>query len=808
MSLNKKISKNTVSHVDAEEYIPYAAHFDEETILTKNGELMQVIKVTGFSYETIVDRKKKTSPLRSIIRKSILNNVTSDDFAIWINTVRSRKDISLSGRYENKFSKFLHEKWKLINDWQNQYVNELYISIIIEGEALSVKNPVTFFEAIKTEKMFKKRNDVLFNKYNELTEVTDRILKDLEEFGARRLGVKKRAGIYCSEIMGFISKIMHFKDVDIALEPSDLSLVFKDNDINFYYNTVMVEDKSIKADKRYGAIFTVKEFHEVSTQEIDKFLQLPVQFTVTESFDFLPASKVLEEFEEQKLIYELSKDSYMEKVSGIKDLFIANKGNKNDYCQHQITICISEKSVRDLQYGVNIAVETLRNLGVVFIREDLYMEDCFWAQIPANFDFICRNNYITTQNVAGYASLYNFPAGKLYDNYWGDAVTVFRTAYNTPYFFNFHTEDNGHSMIVGPYGAGKTVLLNFLVSEAQKFNCRTVYFEKGRGSEVFINAIGGDYYRVYDAINSGELKMNPLLLPDNPLHHKYLRRFFRDLILYTENIQGHDITLDEAALKKIEDAVLYNYSVPIEQRRLSNIVPLFWDKSDGIIFEHLSKYYGDGIYSKYFDNDEDNLNLGKRKIVGFDISVCVEKKTVLIPLMAYLLFLAEESFEFDTRELIVLDEAWDILDNPAFGPHLSKWLQRLKKKNALCIFATEAAKKAAKSSITNTLSEEINTYIFLPNNEIDESYGKIFNLDNEEIEAISLLKKKDRHFLLKHHEDTIIARLDLEGFDEELSILAANEKQIQIMHDMQKKYGSNPNDWMEKYFAAINQQEQ
>jgi type IV secretion system protein VirB4 len=81
-------------------------------------------------------------------------------------------------------------------------------------------------------------------------------------------------------------------------------------------------------------------------------------------------------------------------------------------------------------------------------------------------------------------SLHNYPAGKASANHWGPAVTVLNTTSGTPYFFNFHVRDVGHTMIIGPTGAGKTVLLNFLCAQAQKFNPRTFFFDKDVQSKI------------------------------------------------------------------------------------------------------------------------------------------------------------------------------------------------------------------------------------------------------------------------------------------------------------------------------------
>ncbi|GAT75848.1 type IV secretion system ATPase VirB4, partial [Ehrlichia ruminantium] len=91
--------------------------------------------------------------------------------------------------------------------------------------------------------------------------------------------------------------------------------------------------------------------------------------------------------------------------------------------------------------------------------------------------------------MAGFASQHNYPVGKKFNNHWGEAVTVFDTTSGTPFFFNFHIRDVGHTSIIGPTGGGKTVLMNFLCAQAMKFSPRIFFFDKDYGAEIFIRAI-------------------------------------------------------------------------------------------------------------------------------------------------------------------------------------------------------------------------------------------------------------------------------------------------------------------------------
>ena len=122
--------------------------------------------------------------------------------------------------------------------------------------------------------------------------------------------------------------------------------------------------------------------------------------------------------------------------------------------------------------------------------------------------------------MACFASLGGQALGAAEDNHWGDAVTLLETTAATPFFFSFHHGDLGNFTVIGPSGSGKTVVLNFLAAQAQRFAPRTVLFDKDRGSEVFIRAIGGRYSRIAPGQASF---LNPLALGDSPRNRAFLR---------------------------------------------------------------------------------------------------------------------------------------------------------------------------------------------------------------------------------------------------------------------------------------------
>ena len=205
----------------------------------------------------------------------------------------------------------------------------------------------------------------------------------------------------------------------------------------------------------------------------------------------------------------------------------------------------------------------LADLGIIAVREEIALEPAFWAQFPGNFKYIARRGLVSTGNFAGLASGHNFPLGQADGNHWGEAVTLLETTAAGPYYFNFHQGDLGNFTVIGPSGSGKTVVLNFLLAQARKFRPRIIFFDKDRGAELFIRAIGGRYdvLRPGDAVRASTRSSSP----DTPVN----RQFLIDWLALLAG--GADI--DETA--RIKDAVDANFEQPVEHRRLRHLAELF-----------------------------------------------------------------------------------------------------------------------------------------------------------------------------------------------------------------------------------------
>ena len=492
------------------DFVPYACHYDPNTLITKNGEILQTIKITGFVHEQVVDETSEDdSDLRARIREAVLTCVDSTKYSVWVHTVRRKTSLKTDGEYKRDFSGYLNQFWNNKNDWENKFSNEVYLTIIRDDkQGADLFSPENFVRGIIPEFDIAHREKVLEQMCKELNSVTKKMLPILERYGACLLGVVKRGDTYYSEPCEFLGKLITMLDLDFPVADVDLSHYLTDYDVTFGYNAMEVRMRS-DGKRRFGAILTVKEYRELETSQLDRLLQVPVEFIISQSFEFTPAQIFLKSYEKQKELLTISKSQDLAEKIGLNAILAGNKGKPTDFGKHQLNMFILADSLKMLEYSIAKMVSAMAALGLAPMREDIKGEECYWAMLPANFEFVRRQRPLNTSRIAGFANLSNYPAGKKDGNLWGASVTTVYTAVRTPYFFNFHCKNNGHSVIIGTENSGKTVISNFLLAEARKFSNKLFFFDINRESEIFIRSLNGVYYNPsQNAANYAEFKLN------------------------------------------------------------------------------------------------------------------------------------------------------------------------------------------------------------------------------------------------------------------------------------------------------------
>jgi type IV secretion system protein VirB4 len=784
--------KVTKYETSAAHFIPYRCHFNSDTILTYKEELIRVIKIKGFAFETADDVE---IDLKKNARNNILKGMASGNFSLYFHTVRRKEKGFPDGEMPDNFSKRINQEWAQKHSDDKTFINEHYLTLIRGSDKSGAAVLEHLAKQIQHKADRSSWEDYMREALDELDEMTERILNGFGNYGPELLGIVENDGVVTSELLEFLSRLVNCGHTQ-PIAPSIGEISHQLPISRLYFGSKSIEAHHPQGVK-YAGLVSIKEYRPSTNAGIfDGFMQLPFELIISQSFSFINRMIAIAGMQLQQRRLVQSEDVATSQIQEIDEALDSAMSGEFAFGNHHMTVLCIEDSAKTLETALSLAVVELANSGIVGVREKMNMEPAYWAQLPGNAEYMARRSVVNTFNIAGFASFHNYPSGKRKKNHWGDAVTVLNTVSGTPYFFSFHVRDVGHTMIIGPTGAGKTVLLNFLCAQSRKFNGRLFFFDKDRGAEIFIRALDGRYMTPEIARNSG---FNPFQLPDTHDNRSFLAEFLSVLVSeHGERLPAHEV-------ERINEAVAGNYKIPFEQRRLRNIAPFMGIGGPGTLAGRLSMWHSDGSHSNLFDNPEDVIDFESSNVFGINMTEILKDKASLSPTLLYLFHRIQTSLDGNPT-MIVLDEAWALIDNPVFAPKIRDWLKVLRKLNTFVVFATQSVEDASKSEISDTLVQQTTTQIFLPNLKATSVYREVFMLSEREFLLVKTTDPATRFFLVKQNNDGVIARIDLSGMDEIIRVLSGRVETVLIMDEVIKEVGDNPDDWLPLFFQRTDKQ--
>ena len=760
-------------------HLPYAAQRDDYTIETRGGMLMQCIALRGMLFETADSEELN---YRKVLRDAMLQSIGSSRFALYHHIIRRRVDIGLESTFPDSFSQSLDDKWRARLGERQLYVNELYLTLVrrpLQGGLGIADRFRGWLGAADSSKQASYASEV-----RALNAAREALMAALGNYSPRVLGAYESEGGLYSEPIEFLGALFNGELAPMQLPFEDIGLYIPSRRISFGRNAIELSANG-HMERRFSAIVSVKDYAAQTTPGMfDQLMRLPCEMTVSQSFAFVDRQLALGKMNLALRRMRSAEDeavSLRAELSDAKDQVAAGRAG---FGEHHMTIAVHSDALDELDRQVADVTATLSDLGITAVREDIGLEPAFWAQFPANFKYISRRALISTGNFAGLASGHNFAVGTPKGNHWGEAVSLLETTAAGPYFFNFHQNDLGNFTVIGPSGSGKTVVLNFLLAQARKYDPRIIFFDKDRGADLFIRAMGGSYDRLHPDVPSG---LNPLQLDDTPINRQFL-------IDWVALLAG-GVSVEEQA--QIKDAVDANFAQPMPHRRLKHLVELFRGGArphGSDLWSQLKPWWGNGERAWLFDNSKDSTDLSAR-VVGFDMTAILDDPALRTPAMLYLFHRVEERLD-GTPAIIVVDEGWKALDDDVFVRRIKDWEKTIRKRNGIVGFATQSARDALDSKIASAIIEQAATQIFMVNPKANhDDYCTGFGLTEHELDLVRTLPDTSHCFLIKHGGESVVVRLDLTGEPELLTILSGREKTVRMADELRANDKSN---WLEK----------
>ena len=385
-----------------------------------------------------------------------------------------------------------------------------------------------------------------------------------------------------------------------------------------------------------------------------------------------------------------------------------------------------------------LAVERIVNgRGFVTIRETLNAVEAWLGSLPGNPYANVRQPIVHTLNLAHMMPVSAVWAGPEANRHLNaPPLMMTETRGSTPFRLDLHVGDVGHSLIVGPTGAGKSVLLALLALQFGRFiGAQVIVFDRGRSARAAALAMGGESVELG---LEGSLSLQPLARVDEPGEIAFALQWVTAL-LTTEGVQ---VTPD--VKDSVWTALQSLASAPKAERTLTGLAVLIQSSA---LVAALSPYTLEGAYGRLLDGSTERLAVSE--VLHFEMEPLMQHKALIAPVLTYLFHRLEARFD-GRPTLLILDEAWTFLDDALFAARIREWLKTLRKKNVAVVFATQSLADVERSTIAPALIESCPTRIFLPNDRALEPQARAvyerFGLNARQIEILALAAPKRDYY--------------------------------------------------------------
>ena len=401
------------------------------------------------------------------------------------------------------------------------------------------------------------------------------------------------------------------------------------------------------------------------------------------------------------------------------------------------TITVSGPDLGRVEAQLRAAERVLNGRGFTLIRETLNAAEAWLGSLPGHAYANVRRPVISTLNLAHLVPLSSVWAGEAWNAHLGGpALIEARTDGTTPFRLNLHAGDVGHTLVVGPTGAGKSVLLSLFALQWTRYPGAQVFiFDKGRSSRAAMLAMGGTYLPLGAASHPA---LQPLRDIDTPRGAAFAADWLAGLCA------GEGVAPDPGLKAALWEGVQALSTAPAPERTLTGLCLLLQSPR---LKSALLPFTLEGPHGRLLDGDADALEFSD--LACFEMEALMQAPSAVGPVLTYLFHRLDERFS-GRPSLLLLDEAWLYLDHPVFAPQLRDWLKTLRKKNVAVVFATQSLSDIERAAIAPVLVEACPVRIFLPNERAPEpaqaaTYRR-FGLNDRQISLISQAAPKRDYY--------------------------------------------------------------
>ena len=459
-------------------------------------------------------------------------------------------------------------------------------------------------------------------------------------------------------------------------------------------------------------------------------------------------------FAKRKSIGAILKEVMTNEASVLVDTDAANKAADADTALQELgadvagmayvtaTITVWDADPRLAFEKLRLVEKVIQGRDFTAMVETVNAVDAWLGSLPGHAYANVRQPPISTLNLAHMIPLSAVWAGPERDEHLGSPPLLYgKTEGSTPFRLSLHVGDVGHTLVVGPTGSGKSVLLALMALQFRRYEGAQIFaFDFGGSIRAAALAMGGDWHDLGGGLTEGA-DSSVALQPLARIHDTYERAWAADWIVAI--LKRESVPITPEAKEHIWTALTSLSTAPVEERTITGLVVLLQSND---LKQALRPYCVGGPSGRLLDAEVEYL--GSADVQAFEIEGLVG--TGAAPAVLSYLF-HRIGDRLDGRPtLLIIDEGWLALDDEGFAGQLREWLKTLRKKNTSTLFATQSLSDIDNSAIASAIIESCPTRLLLPNERAIEpqimAIYRRFGLNDRQIEILARATPKRDYY--------------------------------------------------------------
>ena len=806
--------------VNLSRYIPYSSHVHENVVKGKDGDFFTTWELQGRMFECEDEENLKilTAQINSLIKAFEGQPIT-----FYIHNIREEFHDSFTARTGNAFSDEVSRRYYSTIENAPFRANRIFFTVCYK--------PFVGLDKVERKRMSDGQKQQAVNgALQEMLEINQTLAMALSRFTATMLGMYEDNSTPFSSQLAFYQRLLTGKwnKVRITRTPFYETLGACD----LFFSSDAGQCNVMDSHHLFRGLEILDYSPETGTGIFNMLLYAPVSYVATQSFTCMAKDEAQKHIKlEQKRLRGAEDDAISQQLELQTALDMLQSGHIS-FGKYHFSLMVSAPDTDTLIKDTNTLFNGFTDLGIVPTLATLSLSAGYFSQLPGVYTLRPRLAAISSQNFAELASLHNFESGKRDKNPWGESICILKTPSGGEYHLNLHNslagkdefdeKNSGNASIIGTNGSGKTVLATFIQNMVQKYGVpesfspqantkrmSSIYFDKDRGAETNIRAMGGQYFRIRNGQPTG---FNPFGLEPTKRNISFVKKLMRQLC----SRGGQILTeRDEKRISSGVDHVMLD--LPPEKRCygitriLENLTePLTKEAQENGLRVRLQRWSKGHEFGWVFDNEADTFNPDISDNFGIDGTEFLDDKDVCAPITMYLLYRVTSLL--DGRRLIIfMDEFWKWLLDPVFADFALNMLKVIRKLNGIFIPMTQSPAEILSNSIAPAIVEQCPTQIFMANPKASyKDYVEGLKVPPEIFEIIRNIDPLSHQFVViksPYRKGDLrpfaaLVTLDLSGLGVYTKILSSSAPNLEIFDSIFKD-GMAPEDWLAKYESLV-----